>query len=137
MVIKILTPVKYQNQIKSVTSIAFLVFIGSMLLKFDVSDLDTLLPSTFNTIYTSQENRLLIAEIESRISEYVLQELRDGNINVIKTSVETNIDEDMCISISEVKVTLHHSDFQKQDIVKQVIAKRIGDIDVKIEISED
>ncbi len=135
--VKSLSPSKFQNQIKTVLSLTFALFIGSMILGFDVSDLADAFDGISNGHNISLENELVISEIEARLSEYLLVEIENEGIFPQKVFVKTNIDDDLCISISEARVVLYDDDKFKTEIIKKIVAQKIGDIDVIIEFSEE
>ncbi len=136
-VVKMLSPQKYQTQIKTVISLLFAILLGSMLLGFDASDISDSLSGIAYSYDITDEDKLVISEIESRISEYLQSELENIGINPQKVSIKTNIDADLCISISEARVVLEHEDENKSEAVRTLIAQKIGDIDTYIELSEE
>ena len=135
--VKSLTPNKYQQQIKTVLSFVFALFIGSMVLGFDVSDLDNAFSGISDNYNISQENRFVIDEIEARLSDYLQVEIENVGIYPEKVTVKTNIDDNLCISISEARVVLNNSDSLKAEAVRKIVSQKIGDIDVIIEFSEE
>lgn len=135
--VKSLAPNKYQQQIKTVLSFVFALFIGSMVLGFDVSDLDNAFSGISDNYNISQENRFVIDEIEARLSDYLQVEIENVGIYPEKVTVKTNIDDNLCISISEARVVLNNSDSLKAEAVRKIVSQKIGDIDVIIEFSEE
>ena len=135
--VKSLAPNKYQQQIKTVLSFVFALFIGSMVLGFDVSDLDNAFRGISDNYNISQENRFVIDEIEARLSDYLQVEIENVGICPEKVTVKTNIDDNLCISISEARVVLNNSDSLKAEAVRKTVSQKIGDIDVIIEFSEE
>ncbi|MBQ8623488.1 MAG: hypothetical protein IJ424_03820 [Oscillospiraceae bacterium] len=136
-IIKLLAPQKYHSQIKMVLSLLFAILLGSMILGFDISDITDSFTSISSSGNISQEDRLVILEIESRLSEYLKTELENAGINPKKVTVKTNIDDNLCISISEARVVLVGNDETKIERIKLLVAQKIGDIDVIIEFSEE
>ena len=64
-------------------------------------------------------------------------EIENVGIYPEKVTVKTNIDDNLCISISEARVVLNNSDSLKAEAVRKIVSQKIGDIDVIIEFSEE
>lgn len=135
--IKILAPQRFQAQIKTVVSLLFAILLGSMILGFDISDLSDSLSGISYSYEIAEEDKLVIAEIESRLSEYLQTEIENIGITPQKVSIKTNIDDNLCISISEARVVLGDEDENRSESIRKLIAQKIGDIDVFIEFSEE
>ncbi len=136
-VIKMLAPNKYYPQMKTVISLLSVIMIGSMFIKFDISEISQEFESINQPQYLSQESRLVIKEIETRLSEYLMNALERRGIGVKKVQIVTNIDEEYCISISEAWIIVSSSDEAKKETIKKIVNEEIGDIDVIIEVSEE
>ena len=135
--IKILAPNRLYPQIKTVISLLMATAIGSMILGFDISDLYSEFSSIDHSLNLSQEDSLVVSEIESRLNDYITAILDERGYDIKKVEIKTNIDDQYCISISEAWITIRSEYENKTDQIKQIIKEEIGDIDININVSEE
>lgn len=136
-IIKLLAPNRLYPQVKTVMSLLLAITVGTMLLNIDISDMSDQLNSISYSQNLSQEDELVVAEIEARLSDYLFSALSERGIEAKKVEVKTNIDEQYCISISEAWITVRPEDDAKSDTIKRIVKEKIGDINVFIDVSEE
>ncbi len=128
-VVVILSSEKFKGITKTATSILILVVTisGITNIEFDIiSDIPEL---SYNTEFKSNDE-LVIEDMNSKLSEYIYNDMLNKKFEVKKVEVFTNIDEDRCINISEIRVFLE--DMSMEGAIKNYLKQTVGEAEVKL-----
>lgn len=128
-VVVILSSEKFKGITKTATSILILAVTISVItnIEFDIiSDIPEL---SYNTEFKSNDE-LVIEDMNSKLSEYIYNDMLNKKFEVKKVEVFTNIDEDRCINISEIRVFLE--DMSMEGAIKNYLKQTVGEAEVKL-----
>ncbi len=137
-IIMLITPDRYKRQLRSLISIIAAVTIGGIVLGADFSfDGIPQIESESLNGSVSYADQLVISELEKRLEEQIGKMIQEAQIPMEKISVETNIDDDNCIFISKISMTIGGSREKYEAEAIRLVETKIGDISIDLTFSED
>ncbi len=138
----IITPCdKLKKQIRFIFSMVFIIAIATPLLDggidFEVPTIEKIENSEEYIAVTNTYNQSLANSFKQNIENNLKEKLKVNRINPKEILLVVNIDEDNCISISEVNLVLLVQDKSNREKAVNIIKNEIGDLPVNITFSED
>ena len=136
VIANLLTPDKYRKQMQIILSIISAVSIAGIVLSADFSDLSSFAEEiAFENSDVSYTDKAVLTELNKSLSEHIESMIKESGIEVKKVSVKTNIDDERCIFISKISLTI--KDISKKDAILRLIESKIGQTEVEITVSEE
>ena len=119
----------------------FIIAIATPLLDggidFEVPTIEKIENSEEYIAVTNTYNQSLANSFKQNIENNLKEKLKVNSINPKEILLVVNIDEDNCISISEVNLVLLVQDKSNREKAVNIIKNEIGDLPVNITFSED
>lgn len=137
-ILMLLTPDRFHRQTSIVLSLITAVVIGSFFINLDELPDDWLsgkTPGGYNSFTNRQE--LLVKELEEELSLQIAKIFSENGVQVEKIYLRTDIDEDNCIFISELVITICGGRERYDSIVENIVRTKIGEINYRIVYQED
>ena len=137
-VFMLLTPDRFNRQIRVVISLITAVVIGGIVLGIseipeDIFGLD--IPDAAGDFMNRQE--LVIKELEAELAKQITLIFAENEVPTENIYLKTDIDGDNCIFISELVVTVKGGREEFEEKAESIIKSRIGDIEHRIIYTED
>lgn len=132
-----LAPDRFRREIKGVFALVAVITVFSSFLHADLSDISEGLAGIDFERESYSRDELVKAELEERVAEYIKSFLAEEGIECKKISVRTTIDEQRRISISEASLEADLSQSGAEDLIRSLIAEKIGGIEVNIIYGEE
>lgn len=134
----LLTPDRFQRQVKIIISLITAAVIGSMLLgiKELPTDMFSLeIPKTGDSFISRQD--LVVKELEAELTKQIALIFSENDIPTENIYLKTDIDEDNCIFISELVITVKGGRESYGEKAESIVKSRIGDVNHRIMFTED
>ena len=136
VVLSLLVTDKYRKQMQIILSIISAISIAGLLLNADFSDISTITwDLNFEDYGTSYTDKAVIDELNERLAEHIHSVIKENGIDMKNVSVKTNIDDERCIFISKISLTI--SNEGDKEAVNRIIERNVGSMEVEITVSED
>ena len=136
VVLSLLVTDKYRKQMQVILSIISAISIAGLLLNADFSDISTITwDLNFEDYGTSYADKAVIDELNERLAEHIHSVIKENGIDVKNVSVKTNIDDERCIFISKISLTITNEG--DKEAVNRIIERNVGSTEVEITVSED
>ena len=136
VVLSLLVTDKYRKQMQVILSIISAISIAGLLLNADFSDISTITwDLNFEDYGTSYTDKAVIDELNERLAEHIHSVIKENGIDVKNVSVKTNIDDERCIFISKISLTITNEG--DKEAVNRIIERNVGSTEVEITVSED
>lgn len=136
VVLSLLVTDKYRKQMQVILSIISAISITGLLLNADFSDISTITRDlNFQDYSTSYADKAVLDELNKSLSEHLHSVIKENGIDVKNVSVKTNIDDERCIFISKISLTI--SNEGDKEAVNRIIERNVGSMEVEITVSED
>ena len=136
VVLSLLVTDKYRKQMQVILSIISAISIAGLLLNADFSDISTITwDLNFEDYGTSYTDKAVIDELNERLAEHIHSVIKENGIDVENVSVKTNIDDERCIFISKISLTITNEG--DKEAVNRIIERNVGSTEVEITVSED
>jgi len=141
-ILDIMTPSdKLKKQVRLIFSLVFIVAIATPIIKGEVSfEIPTIEPIEQSEEYLAVANTFnesLASNFKKNIELALQQKLEINKINAKEISAIINIEENNCISISEVDIVLAVQDENMKDEITKIVQNEIGNITVKVNVAEE
>lgn len=130
--VMMLVPDRFRAEIRSVFALAGVVTVVGMAAGADMSELPQKIADFEESGIVSENDRLIQAELEARVGEYLESLLREEGIICKKVSVGTTIDSLRRISITEADIWLDSGYADREGDIKELVRNKIGDIGLNI-----
>lgn len=130
--VMMLVPDRFRAEIRSVFALAGVVTVVGMAAGADMSELPQKFADFEESGIVSENDRLIQAELEARVGEYLESLLREEGIICKKVSVGTTIDSLRRISITEADIWLDSGYADREGDIKELVRNKIGDIGLNI-----
>lgn len=130
--VMMLVPDRFRAEIRSVFALAGVVTVVGMAAGADMSELPQKFADFEESGIVSENDRLVQAELEARVWEYLESLLREEGIICKKVSVGTTIDSLRRIFITEADIWLDSGYADREGDIKELVRNKIGDIGLNI-----
>ena len=130
--VMMLVPDRFRAEIRSVFALAGVVTVVGIAAGADMSELPQKFEDFEESGIVSENDRLIQAELEARVGEYLESLLREEGIICKKVAVGTTIDSLRRIFITEADIWLDSGYADREGDIKELVRNKIGDIGLNI-----
>ncbi len=134
--LSVLVPDRYRSELRSIASLAAAVTVIGMISGADFGDVMTGFPEFSAEEGTYERERLICAELEERIGEYLSELLEEEGLGCKKVSVRTTIDGQNRISITEVGLVADGALREREGDIRALVLEKIGSVGIEIRYGE-